>query len=121
MFKSSITDIFTSEADAYRYGGKEFDRFAGLDLHDFSVRWYDQQLCRFTTPDPLQEKYPHLSPYLYCAANPLRYTDPPELKFESKKTMCACHKLVNLGIPNQMYLLCLCDKLRTFRHLGISN
>ena len=76
MFKSSITDIFTSEADAYRYGGKEFDRFAGLDLHDFSARWYDQQLCRFTTPDPLQEEYPHLSPYLYCAANPLRYTDP---------------------------------------------
>ena len=42
--------------------------------YDFSARWYDQQLCRFTTPDPLQEKYPHLSPYLYCAANPLRYT-----------------------------------------------
>ena len=53
-----ITDIFTSEADAYRYGGKEFEMMNDLQWHDFSARWYDQQLCRFTTPDPLQEKYP---------------------------------------------------------------
>lgn len=38
------------------------------------MRWYDQQLGRFAGPDPLQEKYPQLSPHLYCAANPLRYT-----------------------------------------------
>ncbi len=71
-----FADVFEGTADRFQYGGKEIDRFSGLDLHDFSARWYDQQLCRFTTPDPLQEKYPHLSPYLYCAPNPLRYTDP---------------------------------------------
>ena len=71
-----FADVFEGTADRFQYGGKEIDRFSGLDLHDFSARWYDSQLCRFTTPDPLQEKYPHLSPYLYCAANPLRYTDP---------------------------------------------
>ncbi len=69
-----FADVFQGTADRFQYVGKEINRFSGLDLHDFSARWYDQQLCRFTTPDPLQEKYPHLSPYLYCAANPLRYT-----------------------------------------------
>jgi hypothetical protein len=30
----------------------------------------------FTTQDPLSEKYYSLSPYMYCAGNPLRYIDP---------------------------------------------
>lgn len=83
-----ITNLFRDDAEMYQYVGKEINRFSGLDLHDFSARWYDRQLGRFTSPDPLQEEYPHLSPYLYCAANPLRYTDPPELKFESKNNVC---------------------------------
>lgn len=29
-----------------------------------------------TTQDPLAEKYRGLSPYLWCAGNPVRYTDP---------------------------------------------
>ena len=60
-----FADVFEGTADRFQYGGKEIDRFSGLDLHDFSARWYDQQLGRFTTPDPLQEEYPHLSPYCY--------------------------------------------------------
>ena len=32
-------------------------------------------LFRFTTMDPLAEKYCHLSPYAYCAGNPVRYVD----------------------------------------------
>ena len=48
----------------------------GLDLYDFHARQYDPVLGRFTTPDPLSEKYYHLSPYAYCASNPLRYIDP---------------------------------------------
>jgi hypothetical protein len=30
----------------------------------------------WTTQDPLSEKYYSLSPYMYCAGNPLRYIDP---------------------------------------------
>lgn len=50
-----FADVFEGTADRFQYGGKELDRFSGLDLHDFSARWYDQQLGRFTTPDPLSE------------------------------------------------------------------
>ena len=48
----------------------------GLDLYDFHARQYDPVFGRFTTPDPLSEKYYHLSPYAYCVSNPLRYIDP---------------------------------------------
>lgn len=47
----------------------------GLAWYDNNARWYDPIFMRFTTPDPLQEKYPHLSPYSYCANNPVRYMD----------------------------------------------
>ena len=70
------SDIFATTTDRYQYSGKEFDRMNGLDLYDFHARQYDPVLGRFTTPDPLSEKYYHLSPYAYCASNPLRYIDP---------------------------------------------
>ena len=48
----------------------------GLDLYDFHARQYDPALGRFTTPDPLSEKYYHISPYAYCANNPINAIDP---------------------------------------------
>ena len=59
----------------YKYGGKELDRENGLDLYDSHARMYDPITGRTTTIDPLAEKYTHLSPYLWCAANPLKYVD----------------------------------------------
>ena len=72
----NFSDIFATTTDRYQYSGKEFDRMNGLDHYDFHARQYDPVLGRFTTPDPLSEKYYHLSPYAYCASNPLRYIDP---------------------------------------------
>lgn len=60
----------------YKFGGKELDRMNGLDIYDFEARQYDSLLGRFTTIDPLCEKYYDISPYAYCAGNPILYTDP---------------------------------------------
>jgi hypothetical protein len=39
--------------------------------------WLEAQtVSRFITIDPLAEKYYHISPYAYCANNPIRYIDP---------------------------------------------
>ena len=65
------------DAQPYKYGGKELDRTNGLDLYDFSARWYAPDLSL----DPLCEKYPSISPYAYCAGNPVRYIDPDGRKF----------------------------------------
>lgn len=59
----------------YKYNGKELDRIHGLDWYDYGARRYDPACCLFTQIDPLAEKYPHLSPYAYCAGNPVRYVD----------------------------------------------
>ncbi|MDE6345759.1 MAG: RHS repeat-associated core domain-containing protein [Muribaculaceae bacterium] len=63
----------------YKYSAKEWQPAFGLNLYDFIARQYDPALCRFTSPDPLNFNYPHLSPYLYCAANPINYSDPSGL------------------------------------------
>lgn len=59
----------------YKYNGKELDRVHGLDWYDYGARRYDPAYCMFTQMDPLAEQYPHLSPYAYCAGNPVNAID----------------------------------------------
>jgi RHS repeat-associated protein len=59
----------------YKYNGKELDQMHGLNLYDYSARYYESAIGRFTTVDPLAEKYYSISPYVYCANNPLKYVD----------------------------------------------
>ena len=60
----------------YKYNGKELDRMHGLDWYDYGARQYDAAgVPVFTTIDPMAEKYYHLSPYAYCANNPVKYID----------------------------------------------
>jgi RHS repeat-associated protein len=63
-------------AQPYKYTGKELDMEHGLMLYDYEVRQYDPAVGRFTTMDPLAEKYYSVSPYAYCLNNPVRYVDP---------------------------------------------
>lgn len=55
--------------------GKEFHPFDGLSWHDNAARFHDTLFPRFTTVDPLAEKYPDLSPYAFCNNNPLAFVD----------------------------------------------
>lgn len=59
-----------------KYTGKELDRQAGLDLYDFAARQLDPALGRTSTQDPMAEKYYSISPYAWCASNPIRNVDP---------------------------------------------
>ncbi|WP_027449993.1 RHS repeat-associated core domain-containing protein [Xylanibacter brevis] len=56
--------------------GKELDKMHALNWYDFGARMYDPSLGRFTTMDPLCEKYYSISPYAYCANNPVNAVDP---------------------------------------------
>lgn len=58
----------------YKYSGKEWDD--KQKAYDFSARMYMPGIARFTTMDPLCEKDPGHSPYLYCAGNPVNLVDP---------------------------------------------
>ena len=61
----------------YRFTGKELDRLNGLNMYDFGARWYDVAgVPMWTSVDPLAEKYYNISPYSYCAGDPVNRFDP---------------------------------------------
>ena len=65
----------TAGVQPLKYSAKELDRENGLDLFDSHARFYDSMIGRTTSQDPLAEKYSGVSPYLWCAANPIRNID----------------------------------------------
>ena len=67
-------------SNKYLHNGKELqdDELAGgsLGWYDYGVRFYDAELGRFHTVDPLAAKYQSWSPYAYCLNNPIIFIDP---------------------------------------------
>ena len=68
----------TSEYEQHRrftFTGKERDPETGYSY--FGARYYDCDLSGlFFSVDPMSDKYPSLSPYAYCAWNPLKLVNP---------------------------------------------
>ena len=60
----------------YKYNGKELDRMHGLDWYDHGARHNDAAIGRWHVVDPLCEKYYDVSPYAYCAGDPVNAIDP---------------------------------------------
>ena len=60
----------------FLYGGKERITQFGLGLYNFEARMYRAQLGRFSTPDKKAIDTPWLSPFAYCACNPVNAIDP---------------------------------------------
>ena len=58
----------------YKWSGKEWDEQQAA--YDFGARMYSASDARWTTMDPMSEKYYHISPYAYCAGNPVNLVDP---------------------------------------------
>jgi RHS repeat-associated protein len=70
------------DVSRYKYNGKELDKMYGLNLYDYGTRMYDPAIGRFTTMDPMAEKYYSVSPYAYCLNNPVKYVDPDGRKIK---------------------------------------
>lgn len=59
----------------FTFTGKERDAETGYSY--FSARYMDHEiLTLFLSVDRYADKYPFISPYAYCAWNPIRLTDP---------------------------------------------
>nr|WP_227087804.1 RHS repeat-associated core domain-containing protein [Bacteroides cellulosilyticus]MCB6593063.1 DUF6443 domain-containing protein [Bacteroides cellulosilyticus] len=80
--------VFASSQNVqpYKYNGKELDTKKGLNWYDYGAREYDAVLGRFTTMDPMAEKYYAVSPYTYCVNNPIKFVDPTGMLTESPQT-----------------------------------
>jgi RHS repeat-associated protein len=69
------TPVAEQGKQPYKYNGKELDQMNGLNQYDYSARYYDPAITRFTTMNLMAEKYYSVSPYAYCANNPVRFVD----------------------------------------------
>ena len=74
-FGMTYGDGIATSNQPYKYNGKELDRMHGLDWYDYGARLYDSELGRFHTVDPLAERRPWMSPYVFCSDNPVNRID----------------------------------------------
>lgn len=58
----------------YKFNAKELDDETGL--YYYGARYYNPRLSMWYGVDPLAEKMPSWSPYVYTFDNPVRFTDP---------------------------------------------
>ena len=82
-----IGDISAEEEcrQKYKFEGKELDRSFGLDNYDIHARNYFAMLPMWDRVDPLAEKYYGISPYVYCAGDPVNKGDYDGQKVEFAK------------------------------------
>ena len=72
----NLTGTSSPTTNLYLFGGKELMTQDALNEYIYGARNYLPAATIFSSIDPLCEKYYHLSPYVFCAANPIRYVDP---------------------------------------------
>ena len=70
-FVDQRTGSFSS---MYTFSAKEKDAETGYSY--FGSRYYSSDLSIWLSVDPMADKYPSLSPYTYCADNPVKLVDP---------------------------------------------
>ena len=70
-----------AEVNRRKFGGKELMSDHGYNSYEFAARHQNPAFPHFTTPDPLAEKFKHLSPHLFCAGDPINNIDPTGMKW----------------------------------------
>jgi RHS repeat-associated protein len=66
----SVTSYYTP----YTFSAKERDLETGYSY--FGARYYDADISVWLSVDPMADKYPSMSAYMYCAGNPVMLVDP---------------------------------------------
>ena len=63
----------------FTFSAKEKDSETGFSY--FGSRYYSSDLSIWLSVDPMSDKYPSLSPYVYCADNPIVIKDPNGMEY----------------------------------------
>ena len=71
----SLDTSFSGGERRASFTGKELDEETGYGY--FGARYMDHELMTgWLSVDPMSDKYPSMSPYAYCAWNPVKLVDP---------------------------------------------
>ena len=68
-----VDEHSSSEDLPYKFNGKQFDEETGL--YYYGARYMNPMTSLWYGVDPLTEKYPSISGYIYCAGNPVKFID----------------------------------------------
>jgi RHS repeat-associated protein len=63
-----------TEGDRYQFTGHEFDGETNYEYH--GARYFNRELGRYMSVDPLASQFAGWSSYNYCFVNPIAYVDP---------------------------------------------
>jgi RHS repeat-associated protein len=76
--KQDSVIIAGTDRHRFTYNGKEFDEGTELSRYYYGARYYDPELGRFMTPDPIKDDW---TPYSYVRNNPIAYSDPTGMSY----------------------------------------
>ena len=108
-----VDEHSSSEELPYKFNGKELDEETGL--YYYGARYLNPTSSVWYGVDPLMEKYPHASPYVYCANNPIRYIDPTGMFYGDYYNLSG-KKIGTDGIDDEMkYLVLDSDEQKAIR------
>ena len=81
-------------SERFTFTGKERDEETGYGY--FGARYMDHELMTlWLSVDPLADKYPSISPYVYCAWNPVKLVDLDGRKIDSASVTQEIKDLIN--------------------------
>ena len=80
-----VDEHSSSEDMPYKFNGKELDEETGL--YYYGARYMQPIASIWYGIDPLTEKYPDVSAYVYCMGNPVKYID-----LDGKETYVSANK-----------------------------
>ena len=99
----------------YSFNAKELDEETGM--YYYEARYYKPPV--FTSRDPMFEKYFWMTPYAYCANNPVKYVDPSgeEVEYNSfiDRLIVGLQKFFNKDFRKQFKELKKSDETYVFR------
>ena len=90
-----VDEHSSSEELPYKFNGKEIDEETGL--YYYGARYMDPKISMWLGVDPMIEKYPEISPYIYCHNNPIVLIDPDGRQSKVPPTII---QIIDYGIKN---------------------
>ena len=86
----------------HTFSAKEKDTETGFSY--FGSRYYSSDLSIWLSVDPMSDKYASLSPYTYCANNPIKLMDPngEEVIINDQKNITMSEMLINTDPPKDI-------------------